>query len=303
MPVPHAIVQRAAPLGERRIQQAIARLQALPAFYPAVQKALRLIEDPLSGNDYIQQVITTDQAVSVRILKLANSAYFGHYSEVRTLSLALSLIGREKLATLLRRFLTEELLSMLSGRKPAAGHIREMSIVTATAAHALAERLVRGDKEELLLAGLLHNVGELVLLSQFRDSYEEMLRLADQMPREAAEKAVFGVESRFVGRWLLEAWRLPPFFPALIERHADPWSVLFPEAPLTAIVIVYAARQLAEHWIEDGRPPAPPPAKAEAFAQSLPARLLSTLEVSRQFLADLYVQLPEEVARIREVLL
>ncbi|HYM12459.1 MAG TPA: HDOD domain-containing protein [Bryobacterales bacterium] len=303
MGVPQALVQQAAPLGERRIQQAIARLQALPAFYPTVQKALRLIADPLSGNSHIQQVISTDQAISARILELANSAYFGHYSEVRTLSLALTLVGREKLATVLRRFLSEELLSMLSGRKPAASHIREMSVATAAVAHAMAERLVRSDKEELLLAGLLHNIGELVLLSQFRDQYEQMLRLGDRLPRAEAEKAAFGVESGLVGKWLLEAWSFPPLFPALIERLADPWSANFPEAPLTAIAIVYTARQLAEHWIADDRPATPAAPQAEAFAQSLPARLLSTLEVDGQFLADLYVQLPGELARISEVLL
>lgn len=294
MALPQTIMERAGAIGPRRIQQAIVRLQSLPAFYPVVQKALHLLEDPESNNSHIQQVVSSDQALAARILKLANSAYFGFHSQVRTISLAITLIGREKISTLLRRFLAEEMFGMLSGRKPAASEIRRVSLATAAAAHLLAERLLRNDKEELLLAGLLHNVGDLVLLSQFRYAYEDMLHLSEELPRAEAETSIFGVESRLVGKWLVEAWNFPLFFTAVIEHHADPWQAYFPAAPLGAIVTVHLARKMAEAWRanvkEDDRPK-----QAETFARSLSPRILGTLEINRQFVADAFLQLPERI--------
>ena len=289
-----AVRQPVAPPNPGRVQQAIARLKALPAFYPTVQKALRLMDDPLSSDFQVQQVINTDQAVAARVLQLANSAFFGFYSRVTTVSLALTLIGRERVGTLLRRFLVEEMLLMLSGRKPAALRIRELSVVTATAAHSMAERLLRDDKEEILLAGLLHNIGELVLLSQFRDQYGEMTRLRDQVSQAAAEKAVFGVESPVVGRWLLEAWNFPDFFVATVEHWPDPWAVHFPHAPVAAIALVHVARWMAECWLERR-------ATDEVY-RSFEPRLLSTLEVDRDFLVDQYERLPDQVQQLRTTL-
>lgn len=282
------------PADPERVRLAISRLRALPAFYPTVQRAQRLLDDPLSSDSQIQQVVATDQAVAARVLQLANSAYFGLSSRVTTVSLALTLIGRERVSTLLRRFLVEEMIHMLSGHRPAATRIREISVVTATAAHSMAERMLRADKEEILLAGLLHNVGELVLLSQFREDYEEMLRMQRQIPRREAEMAIFGVDSPLVGKWLLEAWEFPEFFPAVVEHWPDPWEVLFPHAPVVAITVVHTARRMAEWWLEGrGRE------EVEALCST---RLLSTLEVGREFLLDLYAQLPAEIGRVKGTL-
>lgn len=291
MPLPEAIAQRIVPADPRRIEKAISRLQALPAFYPAVRHALQVVRDPESSDFQLQRAVCADQAMAARVLKLANSAYFGYHSQVQTVTLALTLIGREKTATLLHRFLADELIGILSGYKPSAAAIRETSQATAAGAYLLAERLLRSDKEEALLAGLLHNIGDLLLLSQFRDDYEEMLRLSRDLQRAEAEKAVFGVEARIAAKWLLEAWNFPPLFPAVAEHFADPWAISFLNVPVAVIVIVHTARQLADSWL--ARQP------VEMVAESVPARLLSTLEVDRAFLADVYSQLPQKMSQLQ----
>jgi len=277
-----------------RVRLAITRLQALPAFFPTVQKALRLLDDPGSSNVEIQRVIASDAAVTARLLQLANSAYFGFRNRVSTVSLALTLVGHVRVATLMRRFLLDELMQMLSGRKPAARQIRELSQVTAAAAHNIAERLLRDDREEVLLAGLLHNIGELMLLSEFRELYEQSQRLEKTMAAAQARRMVFGVDSNIVGRWLLEAWELPEYFCATVEHWPDPWAVRFPAAPAAVIAMVHAGRLLAEAWIAE-RP-------TGEVRDSFSPRLLSTLEVDREFLADLYEQLGKEVDRVQHPL-
>ncbi len=293
MALTELIEQRPAPLGAQRIQQTISRLEALPAFYPTVQKALRLLEDPNSNNGQIQQVISSDQAVASRVLKLANSAYFGFYSQVRTISLAVALMGREKISTLLRRFLAEELMGVLTGHKHSAGQIHQLSLATATAAHMLAVRLSASDKEEIFLAGLLHNIGELVLLSQFRSSYEEFLRLTDRMPRSEAERAAFGVEAPMVGKWLLEAWNFPRFFADVVERYRHPWLVSFRGPPTAPVLLVHAAQKLAGAWSAD--------VQSSVLPRLLSSQLLGALEVDRQSLLEVYQRLPEEVEQAKRL--
>jgi HD-like signal output (HDOD) protein len=286
-----AIIAPTAPPDERRIRQAIARLRALPAFYPTIQKVLHLLDDPLSTTGHLQQMLSSDQAIAARVLKLANSAYFGFHSQVRTVSLAVTLVGRDRVRTLLHRFLADELTYMLSGRRPAAAQIRDLSLATAAAARAIAERALPQHSEELLVAGLLHNVGDHLLLSQFRERYETMLDMAEQMPRAEAEKSAFAVESRLAGRWLLEAWEFPKFFCDIVEHWESPWATAFPATPVPPLAAVHGARRLAEALLQGQ--------KAEAPYTSFSQRLLSTLDIDRSFLLEVYLRLPQEVERLK----
>ena len=106
--------------------------------------------------------------------------------------------------------------------------------------------------------------------------------------------ATFGVESPVVGKWLLEAWGFPEYFVAVTEHWPDPWEVRFPLAPLAAITVVHTAHRMAELWLAGrGRE------EVEALCST---RLLSTLEVGREFLLDLYGQLPAEIGRVKGTL-
>jgi HD-like signal output (HDOD) protein len=154
--------------------------------------------------------------------------------------------------------------------------------------------MLRDDKEEILLAGLLHNIGELVLLSQFREDYREMLRLEQHMPPWEAEEAIFGVTAPVVGKWLLEAWEFPEIFPAAAEHWPDPWAAGLSHARLTVIALVHTARRLAEHWLA-GR-------GSQEVLEWLSPRLLGTLEVDREFILNMYGQLLQEVERTRGTL-
>ncbi len=276
------------------VRLAIERLRALPAFYPTVQKALRLLEDPLSSNSQVQQVIAADQVVAARVLQLANSAYLGLRTGVTTVSAALAMIGRDCVATLLRRFLAEELVQMLCGYKPSAARIREVSLLTAAGAHSIARRLPGRDPEEVQLTGLLHNIGELVLLSQFREDYEQMLRLAQRVPRPDAERAIFGVASPAVGKWLLEAWGFPELFLQVVECWPNPRAAQAHRTTLAVIAAVHLAQLLASCWLA-GR-------GTREVSASLDEEIGSWAGADRDFLLDLYEELPHELDSLRGAL-
>jgi len=138
---------------------ALARVRQLPAGSPAVRRAIALLNRPDFELDAIKKTLMSDAAVCARILRLANSAYFGFRCEVRTISQAIVLMGQQRVRTLLFRIVADKIWSEL-GDTAAAQPVREISLVTATAACSLAQLLFRDDSEEILLAGLLHNRSE-----------------------------------------------------------------------------------------------------------------------------------------------
>ena len=117
--------------------------------------------------------------MAARILKLANSAYFGVASEVSTISTAINVIGYAKLRVLLRHILVSGLFDSLSADRPGSQQIREMSLAAGVACQQVSAASRWGDAEEMLNVGLLHNVGELALSWSFSDEYQRMLSLRD----------------------------------------------------------------------------------------------------------------------------
>jgi HD-like signal output (HDOD) protein len=154
-----------------RVMATLTRLRELPASAPIVHKALGLLENPDFVVAELKRTLLSDPAIAARILRLANSAYFGFRSEVQTVSQAIILLGQHRIRTLLQRILVDKLLSDLAHGRTAAAPLRNMALATATASCTLSQLLMHEDAEEMMLAGLLHNIGDLFLLSQFPAEY------------------------------------------------------------------------------------------------------------------------------------
>ena len=235
----------AEPISAERMKAAILKLKDLPAAAPVVHKALVQLEDPDFAVAELKKVLLSDQAVAARILRLANSAYFGFRSEVQTVSQAVVLLGQSRIRTLLHRLLVDRLLTEL-GHGESAG-IRRRSLATATASALLSQLLVVQDAEEMLLAGLLHNIGELFCYARFPAHYEQVREGQD--PR-----ALFPLSWWQAGKLLLESWQFPPLYPTVVEYCEDPLSPSCPEPHQTAVRLVHAGKKLAEGFIGGKQP-------------------------------------------------
>ena len=156
------------PADTNRIEEAIERMQGLPALFPVVQKTLNSLENPDTPVRHLENVLSADPAMVARILRLANSALFGVMREVGTITLALQVIGQVKLRLLLQHIFIHGLFELLSAGRPAAEHVRRMSVASSVAAQAGAEASEHVDPGGALVAGLLHNLGELGLGGHFR---------------------------------------------------------------------------------------------------------------------------------------
>ena len=278
------------PLGPVRVRRAIAELQDLPGSLPTAQQALRLAVDPRTGTAQLQRVLSGDQAMAARILKLANSAYFGVASEVKTMSTAINVIGYAQLRVLLRHILVSGLFDSLSADRPGSQQIREMSTAAGVACHQVSAASRCGDPEEMLNVGLLHNVGELALSWSFPDEYQRMLSLRDSTTSSAAQLQVFGVDSRQVGVWLAESWAFPRMFIYAVEHWPDPRQSLFDKPLRRCLCVVHIGVRLAQslrQQVDSGR-------------LDIAEQILGELRLVSATIAEIYVNLPQEIDCMRE---
>lgn len=261
---PSAKTERAELVSEARVLAAIAEVRDLPACAPIVLKALSCLEDPDYTVNDLKKVLMSDQAVAARILRLANSAFFGFRSEVQTVSQAVVLLGQNRIRTLLHRMLADRLVGALGHGQGA--EIRRLSLATATTSCMLSQLLEREQAEEMLLAGLLHNIGELFCFVKFAAQYEA---------------AHFGMSWWQAGRRLLETWNFPLLYLLVAEFCEDPLSC--PPEYQSPVCLVHTGRRLAEAQFA-GDPPAevveriaPPIREACRLDTNLVAEILATL--------------------------
>lgn len=208
----------------KKITQTIINLPTLPT---VVAKMIELIDDPKSSARSLSRLIKTDQVLTARILKLANSAYYGFPNPICSVNLAIVVLGFETIKNLglsvavISRFARahkgEELLDY--------SRFWEHSVGVAVASRMLARiHGFRAIESEAFVAGLIHDIGK-VILSQFHTaSYSECLRLVaeDKILLARAEERVFGVNHAEVGGWLAERWNLPDSLVEAIKLHHVP---------------------------------------------------------------------------------
>lgn len=210
-------------------QQAIQHFRAeviarknLPTIPTVLAKILELSESvDANGKDLIA-VVEKDQALTGKMLRLANSAFFGQNRRVATIWRAVLLLGFGTVRNLALGVKVWDALSTGVPRERAEG-LWAHAVGVAGAAKTLAGKLRSGDPDEAFTAGLLHDVGRLVLAMRFKDDYWTVTKgVAEREPVDALERAAFGVDHAEVGGWLLEAWALPaPIVEQVRSHHAN----------------------------------------------------------------------------------
>jgi HD-like signal output (HDOD) protein len=282
--------QRSSPRAADVLRRVVLDIEKFPALLPVVQKGLAVLEDPRGTTAEFARILGADPIMVARILRFANSAYFGVMSEVRTVSMAVTIVGYRKLCSMLRHILVSALMELLSQGRPAATRIREMAVATSAASHELALHCQVEDPEELMVAGLLFNIGELALFWSFPKEYEAMLGRVGTAPLSAAQGAMFGVDSTEVGRVVLEAWQFPVVFRQVVARWPDPLSEPAGSALRRYLAIVHAGVVLATAH-----------ASRIEFPEILP-EILAELELGEEDLHYVLGVLPQKIDAIRAIL-
>ncbi|MBI5058753.1 HDOD domain-containing protein [candidate division KSB1 bacterium] len=225
------------PARRSEIQHRILSSGDLPTLPTIAIEVSRLATSPLTGMSDIVRIIRNDPPLTAKILRVANSAFYGMPRRIESLNMALVVLGMREINNLVTCI---SVLRAFPGRGE-AGFDRnafwEHSAGTGEIARVIASRLHLRLHGVEFTAGLLHDVGKIVLDQHFHSEFMESLRVAsaEGLSTAEAERRVLGVDHAEIGAWLAEAWALPPAITECIRYHHQP--TLSPDSrTLTAVV-------------------------------------------------------------------
>ncbi len=236
----------------------------LPSLPEAYIRVTELLDAECSTAYQIGDALQTDPALNARILKLINSAYFGLRNPVTSISQAVTLLGREQLQqVLLGSVLSDVFKDFDIGDFPLRDFWQH-SITTAIIARQLAMQNARIiDHEAFFTAGLLHDIGWLVIAKVNANAYRVITDIARATNRSIldVETAKLGVTHVDVGVALLRKWRIPEVIVECIRKHhegehEDPYAI--------ETSIVFLANRLSREDLADEERP------FETILESLP---------------------------------
>jgi len=206
----------------RLVVQKIEQLPTLPVM------AMRILEASSSDNSIgeISEIIEQDQAICAKILRVANSAYFGFLRQISTISNAVVLIGLNTVKSLV---LGTSIVDMFKEENTEESFDVERfwihSISSASAARLLSRHLRELKSDDLFTVSLLHDIGKIIFDIYFYDEYRIVLRNAKIYGKKdivELEMSMFGTDHTMVGFWLGEKWKFPPLLLSSIRYHHKP---------------------------------------------------------------------------------
>jgi diguanylate cyclase (GGDEF)-like protein len=197
--------------------------RTLPSIPAVVIEVLDLCEREDIGTSDIAGVLARDPALAAKVLKVSNSAFYGLRSQVTTLERAVSIMGINATLSLSLSFSLVGSLRKATARFDHTYYWRR-SIIAAATAKAISGRLRKGTRDEYFLAGLMQDIGILILNEASPENYGRIFSSAGGSHDRllALERQAFGADHVDVGCWQLERWGLPENLKKAVAASHDP---------------------------------------------------------------------------------
>jgi diguanylate cyclase (GGDEF)-like protein len=243
----------------------------LPTLPSVAMKLLELARDPDTEFQDVINVVKSDPAITTKILKAANSSFFGFKSPVTSIERAVPLLGTTVVTTLALSFSLVD-AAMASG--PLADHFTaywKQSIVQAVAAEVLAEHYAKTLSSDCFLTGLLLDLGRLAILKTASQEYLPVLveweTQGGSLPE--LERKQLGIDHVSIGAELMRSWKLPAkIVDAVLRHHLAAEQILadLKDDDATGERVIAMAAAVGDYFCTSGK--GAPLARAATFAQA-----------------------------------
>jgi putative nucleotidyltransferase with HDIG domain len=203
------------------IMSAIKMTDNLPSLPEVIYKINSLMEDDTISVNYIGNLMTKDISLSAKILKIVNSPFYGFPQRIYNLNLALVLLGSNTLKSII---ITSSIFELM---KDTMKGLWEHSLFCGLTAKYIAKQ-INGNKqlidEDLVFsAGLLHDIGKLIIAIKFRADFDSIIKLAEEKKQvySEAEMEILDISHADVGYYLTKSWNYPASIYTPIRFHHD----------------------------------------------------------------------------------
>ncbi|MEZ0343457.1 MAG: HDOD domain-containing protein [Caldimicrobium sp.] len=198
----------------KEVKKKLRKLEGLPTLPPIVQRLNQMIEDERTSLNQIAELIEKDQVITTKVLRLANSAFYGFPRKVSTVHQAMMLLGINVLKILI---MTSSIFEII--HKEDVG-LWEHSIGVAACSKIISEKIEFKDAQEIATAGLLHDLGRVIIKVSFKEEYQKITELISQkVDPLSAEKEILGIDHAKIGAFLMRQWNLPERLIEAVASH------------------------------------------------------------------------------------
>jgi HD-like signal output (HDOD) protein len=207
-------------VGSEELRSAVGRIRTLPsppAVYHQLTSALESAETSASD---VSNIVSRDAALSAKLLQLANSSFFGLPRHLESVREAVVYLGTTIIRGLVLSTAAFKMIEGHQGWHETAETLQEHALLVGR----ISERLLPGQGDAAFTAGLLHDIGKVVLLVEYGERYDALLRGGEGALTER-ERAELGVTHCEVGAYLLNLWGLPYPIIEAVAYHHDPARV------------------------------------------------------------------------------
>jgi putative nucleotidyltransferase with HDIG domain len=263
-------------------------------------RIVELVENPSSTAQDLHTVISTDPALSSRILKVVNSSFYGMPGQIGSINRAIVLLGLNAVKNIA---ISASLSKLFKGGQLcpafAAKDLWRHSVATAAVAKVIADTLKIGLPDEAFLAGLMHDIGIMVELQNDRNKLIETVNSLgvqkDGSPTSdmlESEQRIFGATHQDFGKALCEKWKFPKSLANVAGSHHAPMSM--PEDSRTLPALVYIADRLAAEAEQGFR--------IDLTNLACDPAVLDTLKLPQAKVDELKASLPDQIIEVQAIL-
>lgn len=225
-----------AAIAKEGLEAVILKAMDIPVLPVTAQRVLSLMSDSDVSIEKIKRLVSTDAGLATKILKVANSAFYGGYRNIENLSQAILRLGLNSVRNIV---VAASLKNVYKNFGLTEKLLWEQTIGSAMASNIISRRTRISDPEDAFIAGLLHDVGKVVLNNEYPQQFAQVMEKVynDAVPYSAAEKEVFEFSQREIGARVVRKWGFPERIELLL-RHFDNCDTISNERWMYELVTV-----------------------------------------------------------------
>ncbi|MFZ5570438.1 MAG: HDOD domain-containing protein [Thermodesulfobacteriota bacterium] len=245
-------------MAPKTVEELVKRIDQIPTLPMVSSQIMRLLEDENVSINKLSELIEKDQALAVKILKVANSSFYGSFSQTSSIDYAIMKLGLGEVKAILHAF---SIHSFFSQKSPAGfdrAQFWKHAIICSQIARYLGTYFNMGKDDTLFLSGLIHDLGKIIFDQYFHDDFLQIIQLVNDHHESfsKAEKTVLGFTHYQVAAKLLQKWQFPKKIIMQVFYHHAPWNDANFSAGSIVIYLANILTKLAGYpCLESERPP------------------------------------------------
>ncbi len=275
-------------MNQVKLEQNFAKIDDLPSLSTTANNVIRITQNPKSSAGDVGKAISHDQSLTTKVLKTANSSYFGFPKKISTITHAIVILGFAHIKNIV---LTTSIMDMFPSKGKNEVFDRhefwKHSLACAITADLIARRLGMQNLEEIFICGMLHDIGKIVLDTYLNDEFTNAVKLANEkgILLKNAETQIMSLDHSLVGGFVAEKWNLTPTLTKAIKFHHNP---SFANESMRIVAIVHVADVLCRTiGIGNGGDRKVPRIDEESW---------KLLEFNKQALKRLFLEMEQQVS-------